>query len=564
MILIPKGNCVGRGKRERVSFQTSLWFALTTVLLLALLAFASCAQPLSSGKNTVMVPMADGIKLATDVWLPPGDGPWPVALARTPYDKNGLKGEAFNAQGIVLVSQDVRGRFASEGEARPFIADGWGEHQDGLDTARWIVAQPWCNGKIATFGGSAVGITQYLLAGTHPPGLVACYPVVACASLYNGAFFEGGVFRKSLVEGWFQLAHWPDYAMEELLAHPLYDSLWKTVDLRTRAQYVHVPMFHVGGWHDIFTQGTIDAFTALQEHGAPGARGKQHLVLGPWTHGIKQTKVGELTYPDNAKWPPDAPDEGKWIASYLLGNGLEMEALPTVWYYVMGATGEEGAPGNVWRTANVWPPTAIETPFYLAAEGSLEHTPPSKSSLQYTYDPANPVPTKGGRNLVLPAGSFDQREVENRADVLVFSTAPLETPVEVTGRVRVRLFASSTAPDTDFTAKLTDVYSDGRSMLVADGILRARFRKGFTREIPLQPGQIYRFDIDLGSTSLIFNRGHRIRVAISSSNFPRYEPNPNTGEPWRSSNRMVIATQRVWLGGAHPSCLLLPIVTNAG
>jgi len=247
---------------------------LWLLVLLAVLPLASCSsQELQAGRNTVMLPMADGVKLATDVWLPEGDGPWPVAFARTPYNKDGLKGEAFNGNGVVLVAQDTRGRFASEGEARPFFADGWGQHKDGLETAEWIAAQKWCNGKIATFGGSAVGITQYLLAGTDPPGLVACYPVVPCASLYHGAFFQGGVFRKAMVEGWYKLAQWPDYAMEEPLNHPCYDDLWKTVDLTTRAASVKVPMMHVGGWQDIFTQGTIDAFVALQTDGGEGARG---------------------------------------------------------------------------------------------------------------------------------------------------------------------------------------------------------------------------------------------------------------------------------------------------
>jgi predicted acyl esterase len=527
------------------------------LLLLLTLPLASCAQ-----KQTEMVPMADGVKLATDVWLPAGQGPWPVALARTPYNKDGIKGEAFNGNGVALVVQDVRGRGASEGEARPFFADGWGAHQDGLETAQWIVQQPWCNGKIATFGGSAVGITQYLLAGSDPPGLVACYPVVACASLYHSAFFEGGTFRKCLVEGWYKGAQWPDYAMEEPSRHTSYDDLWRTVDLNTRAASVKVPMMHVGGWHDIFTQGTIDAFTALQTRGGEGARGRQHLIMGPWAHGIKQTKVGELQYPENAVWPEGAPDEAKWMAAFLGGDGSEADRLPTVWYYVTGAAGEAGAPGNEWRTADVWPPPSAQTPFYLAPDGRLTREPPDAGELKYTYDPADPVPTKGGRNLTIPAGPFDQREVESRPDVLVFSTEPLTEPLEVTGRLTVRLFAASSARDTDFTAKLTDVYPDGRSMLVADSVLRARFREGFDREVLLEPGRTYEFTIDLQSASLILNRGHRIRVAISSSNAPRFDPNPNTGDPWRANDRTVVAEQTLRLGGDHASCILLPVANG--
>ena len=507
-----------------------------------------------------MVPMSDGIDLATDVWLPEGEGPWPVAMARTPYNKDGIKGEGFNANGIAVVAQDVRGRFASEGEARPFIADGWGEHKDGLDTATWVVDQPWCNGRIATFGGSAVGLTQYLLAGTDPPGLVACYAVVACASLYHRGFFEGGAFRKSLIEKWYELAQWPDYAMEEPLAHPTYDDHWRTVDLRTRAEFVKCPIMHVGGWHDIFTQGTIDAFLALQHEGGEGARGTQHLVMGPWAHGVKQTKVGQLQFPANAKWPADAPDEARWMASFLLDDGSAMDGLPAVWYYVMGDVDDLAAPGNVWRTADNWPPPATETHLFLASDGKLVDTAPEAGTLSYTYDPQNPVPTVGGRNLVLPSGPHDQREVEGRDDVLLFTTDPLEEPLEATGQVIGLLFASSSATDTDFTAKLTDVYPDGRSMLVADGIIRARFREGFEREVPMVPDEAYEFEVDLGSTSIIFNRGHRVRLAISSSNSPRYEPNPNTGSKWRTSEETEVARQKVWVGGERASCLLLPVV----
>lgn len=537
------------------------WLLLLLALILPL---ASCSQEWQAGKQTVMVPMADGVRLATDVWLPEGDGPWPVAMARTPYNKDGIKGEGQNANGIAVVVQDVRGRFASEGEARPFVADGWGEHKDGLDTAKWIVDQPWCNGRIATFGGSAVGITQYLLAGTDPPGLVACYAVVACASLYHGGFFEGGAFRKSLIERWYALAQWPDYAMEEPLAHPTYDDQWRTMDIRTRAGFVKCPIMHVGGWHDIFTQGTIDAFLALQERGGEGARGRQHLVMGPWSHAVKRTEVGQLQFPANAQWPDGAPDEGRWMASFLLGDGAEMDALPTVWYYVMGDVDDPDAPGNVWRTADGWPPAATETRLYLTEDGGLADSAPTPGSLAYRYDPQNPVPTVGGRNLVLPSGPHDQRSVESRDDVLVFSTPALDEPVEATGQVTVRLSASSSAKDTDFTAKLTDVYPDGRSMLIADSIIRARFRNGSDREALMQPGEVYEFAIDLGSTSMIFSRGHRIRLAISSSNSPRYEPNPNTGEAWRASSESQVADQTVYVGGDRASCVVLPVVESEG
>ncbi|HJN14673.1 MAG TPA: CocE/NonD family hydrolase, partial [Armatimonadota bacterium] len=323
---------------------TKLRGLIVLVLLsLVLLGAPGLAQDFEPGKNTVMVPMKDGVGLATDIWLPEGDGPWPVVMARTPYDKNPTAGGEFNANGMALVVQDVRGRFASEGEARPFVDDGWGKNRDGRDTAKWIVAQQWCNGEIATFGASALGMTQYLLAGNNPRGLVACYPVVACASMYHNGFYEGGAFRQALVEPWLEATGWPEYALEDSLSHPRYDALWKAIDLNTRARRVRVPMMHVGGWHDVFTQGTVDAFMALQYGGGKGARGRQHLIMGPWPHGIKTTKVGELAYPENAVWPEGAPEEMAWISAFLLSGGAGMDELPTVWYYVMGDVDAEDA-----------------------------------------------------------------------------------------------------------------------------------------------------------------------------------------------------------------------------
>jgi len=523
----------------------------------------------SPAKQTVMVPMRDGVQLATDVYLPEGEGPFPVILLRNPYNKDILVGVGADGarRGYAVVGQDTRGRFASEGENLPFVGDGWWEnHADGVDTLEWIVKQPWCNGKIGTTGGSALGITQLAMAGTGTE-LVTCQHItVAAPDLYRDAVFPGGVFKKAMIEDWLRQTHHSPDALKIWTSHPTYDDYWRERNLSLRYGKVNTPAVHIGGWYDIFAQGSIDAFIGYQMLGGPKARGRQKLVMGPWTHGVFNDRAGELTYP-NAKSPPNpVHDVWRWFDHYLKGvdNGIADE--PAVTYYVMGDVSDPNAPGNVWRTAAQWPPVeAQETPFYLHDDHSLSTTKPTNGRpLTYTYDPKDPVPTVGGPQLTLPAGPLDQRKIEQRPDVLVFTSEPLQEPLEVTGRVRVRLWAASDAPDTDFMAKLCDVYPDGRSMNVCEGILRARFRESFERETLLKPGEIYPFDIDLWSTSLIFNRGHRLRVHVTSSSAPGYDPNPNTGEPFRASDKTQVARNTIYLCAEYPSQLVLPVVAGGG
>lgn len=525
------------------------------LLLLVAVAWACLLPPVVAQQaarvETCAVPMRDGVHLATDVRLPAGDGPWPVVLLRTPY---GRKMKVGGLDEYAIVTQDVRGRFDSEGHALAFFDDGWGEHQDGLDTVKWILAQPWCNGKIGTSGGSALGITQNLLAGADPPGVLCQHILVAAGSIYHDAAYPGGAFCESLLAGWLKETKWPEDNLKLMLAHPFYDELWQQVDsiARIRERHVNIPAVHVGGWFDIFTQGTIDSFVSRSEV-APN----QWLVMGPWPHGIKR-EVGELVFPPNAvEVPKPASDVKIWFDFWLEAQDSGVRQIPRVQYYVMGACGEEGAPGNEWRTAEAWPIPATATEFFLGPDNRLlPEASGAGGSLSYEYDPAKPVPTRGGGNLNLPAGPMDQRELEKRSDVLVFSTPPLEQPVEVTGRVTVRLWASSSARDTLFTAKLCDVYPDGRSMLLCDGALRAACRESLSNPAPLEPGKIYQFNIDLGSTSIIFNKGHRIRVDISSSNAPRFAVHPNV---WGEGAPQV-AHQTIYCRGEHKSAVILPVV----
>ncbi|NUQ01243.1 MAG: CocE/NonD family hydrolase [Armatimonadetes bacterium] len=510
-------------------------------------------------KLTARVPMRDGVHLATDIYLPEeGDGPWPVILTRTPYNKAGRGDLArFTTQGYAAVAQDSRGRFGSEGQNLPFMFDGWGAQQDGVDTARWIGQQPWCNGKIGTTGGSAGGITQLLTAAAEPPHYACQIIDVATASLYHDAARIGGAYGQALLDTWLRDNHFAPEAPALMRGHETYDEFWQALNALPRAAQTTVPALLSGGWYDIFSQGTIDAFMARQYEGGAGARGNQKLLMGPWPHGRRLT-VGELTFPEQALRPP-WPTEAEWFDHWLKGIDNQVNERPAVVYYAMGACGEPGAPGHEWRTSDTWPPACTPTAWHLRADGGLTPEAAPAGERNYRYDPASPVPTRGGNNLTIPAGPMDQRPVEGRPDVLVFTSAPLTAPLEITGRVTARLWVASSAPDTDFTVKLTDVYPDGRSMLVLDGIRRMKFRNGFKQPELLTPGQVYPVEVDLWSTSLVFNRGHRLRVVVSSSNYPRFDANPNTGAPAGQPTTPRVASNTLFLGGERPSQVILPV-----
>ncbi len=520
-------------------------------LVAALICAGLIAPEIFAAPTTYMVEMRDGVHLATDVYLPrQGDGPWPVMLGRTPYDKRSSSDLSFfTSSGIAVVVQDVRGRYGSEGEAIPFVNDGWGALQDGYDTVEWIRAQDWCNGKVATIGASAGGMTQMQLAGSAPEGLVGQLISVAPLSIYHTTMYNGGVFRKILTEGWLSGTKWPTDVLELIKSHPTYDDYWRVQNLGERVEHVDWPVTLVGGWFDIFQQGTIDAFTEIQTRGGPNARNNVHLIVGAWTHGVNNTKVGDLTFPEKAKMPSAWPETDDWFDAWLFDEPLSPEP-PSVLYYTMGEIpyGRD-IPGHEWRSADTWPPPqSQEIPFYLTELGDLHRDTPQTASLGYSYDPKQPVPTVGGQNLILPAGSFDQREVEEREDVLVFTTPVLEEPLEVTGHLTAVLYVSTSAQDADFSVRLSDVYPDGRSMLLTDGIRRLSFRNSFSETEAVVPGEVYRLEVDLWSTSMVFNEGHSIRIAVTSSNTPRYEPNPHASE------------QTVYLGGDRASHVLLPLV----
>ena len=513
-------------------------------------------------RQTFRIPMRDGVLLATDAYLPAGTGPFPVVLTRTPYSRvNARDSSSFTRYGLVYVVQDMRGRFDSKGVNLPFVGCGWGEHQDGVDTLAWLRQQPWCNGKIGTVGGSAGGITQNLLAGAAPAGLAVQYISVAAANLYADAAYIGGAFRKADIEGWTTNNKFDPRGLELMRAHPYYDDYWQNFDTTLKFSVMTVPAVHLGGWFDMFAQATLDEFVGRQHHGAPGSRGTQKIVMGPWTHGLGKMPVGDLTFPGSSI--PKDIDAGRWWEHYLFGitNGVETE--PAVTYYTMGDAIMPGAPGNVWRHADDWPVPATETALYFTRDGQLAAAKPSVSGdapVEFTFDPANPCPTLGGNNLNIDRGPRNQNPIEKRGDVVVFTSAPLAEPVEVTGRVRVNVFVSSSAVDSDLSVRLCDVYPDGKSYLIAEGMLRLRCRNSFEKPELLTPGKIEEVRVDCWSTSIVFNKGHCIRATVTSSNYPRFDINPGTGRPWADGGETVKQTNRIYCDAAHASRLLLPVV----
>ncbi len=526
---------------------------------------------LPSNKSTELLLMRDGsTHLATDVYRCRAAGTDPTILVRTVYDKDSSADTAFYTLfGYGAVVQDSRGRFDSEGIDPVFRDDAWGANQDGYDTIEWIAAQPFSDGQVGMIGGSALGITQYLTAGAAPSSLKCCYAVVGTGNLYDGGFFTGGVFRKYMIEGWLA-GQGSLHFLPEVEAHPNLDAWWDEVDITQRISHVEVPIFHVAGWFDIFQEGATRGFHDLQSGGAPGALGEQKLLIGPWTHSGMYAQVqGELVFPPNAASDDGFADALRFFDYWMKGIDDGYTSLPAVRYYVMGDVDDPQAPGNEWRDSDVWPPPATAAAFYMLPNGRLQRSPgppaalarpKGAKSVSYLYDPDDPAPTLGGANLILPAGPHDQRSVEQRDDVVAFTTAPLTRPLEVTGHVIAELFVSSSAPDTDFMVKLCDVYPDGRSMLIQEGAARARHWRGYRNENLLQPGQVYPLQVDLWSTSIVFNTGHRIRVSVTSSNDPRYDPNPNTGEPFRQHTHQVPATNTLHCSSTSASRVLLPIV----
>jgi predicted acyl esterase len=513
---------------------------LAAALLLVGKPIASAQAEVDLGPITEcheMIPMRDGQRLSAYLYFPPGDGPWPAVFEQRYADIRGAgtrKAAADLAKcGYVVALVNYRGTHESEGTWVGYRALGWGELKDGYDTCEWLAAQKWCSGKIGTLGSSQGGYAQNFLAVTQPPHLVCQYMVDTGLSLFQEGYRIGGTTRPERFKSLAANCRNPEdnaRLLEEWFRHPHYDDYWRDEDCSLHFAKMNVPCFTIGSWYDFMNQGSIASFQGRQHQGGPNSRGRQQLIIGPWLHGRlnKGSKVGDLVYPENATWP-ELAHMVRWFDHYLKGvdNGVERE--PTVRYYVMGAVGEEGAPGNTWRTAADFPPQAKLTPLFLLAGGGLSGKSPGADggSTSYISDPLHPMEIPG---TAFP-GAKDARAFEQQAEVRTFTTEPLTEPVEWTGRIRAELFVSSTAKDTDFIVRVSDVYPDGRSILICDYPWRARYREGLVHEALLKPGEPTKLAFDVGWISQIFNRGHRIRVTIASTGAPLYEPNPQTGEP---------------------------------
>ena len=483
------------------------------------------------------IPMRDGVKLSAFAFRPEGEGRWPVLLEqRYANGANPAVREQFSKlarHGYVVVLANFRGSQESEGVWQGYRALGWGELKDGYDLVEWLAAQPWSTGKVGTFGSSQAGFAQNFLAVTQPPHLVAQYMIDTGLSLFHEGYRIGGATRPQRFLEMEKVCRVPAHnraLMDEWFKHPTYDAYWADEDCTRFFDRMNVPCFTIGSWYDFMCVGSVESYLGRQHRGGPQSRGTQQLLIGPWLHGrVKNVNVtNELTYPENARFDLDA-HLIRWFDHYLKGidNGVERE--PTVRYYTMGAVGHTGAPGNEWRTATDWPVPATPTPFYLNADHSLTRNKPKSadSVVSLAADPLHPASIPG---RAFP-GAKDAREFEKQADVLTFTSDPLVQPMEWTGKVTAELFLSSDAPDTDIVVRISDVYPDGRSMLVMDYIRRVRYREGYDHEVFLKPGEVVPVNFDVGWLSLIFAEGHSIRVTVASTGTPFYEPNPNTGEP---------------------------------
>lgn len=533
---------------------------------------------LASAQMHVRVPMRDGVRLCTNVFRPSKSGRLPALLTRTPYGKPVAATpnlRVFLDRGYVVVAQDVRGRFDSEGAFVPVAQ----EMADGEDTIDWIVRQPWSDGQVGMFGGSYPGIAQWRAALSGHPALKAIAPIMAGWDEYTDRYYSpGGAFKPAHRLVWLaenmRLPYFPMPDFTKLVAHrplrtsdqtatgrtinfyrtavdhPSYDDYWRAFSTRENIDKVKVPVLIFSGWYDNYVESDLAAFQSLRGRGRAA-----RIVVGPYGHNMSQQMPDEDYSP--AARPPVRMMEAQWFDEWMMKHP-PAPAEPPARLYLTGA--------NIWQNEEAWPPLRMTPrPYYLNSAGRLSLEPPRKAEVHlYVYDPALPVPTRGGAVCCnfkfLPWGPADQRPIGSRPDILVFETEPLSAGVEATGPVQAVLFVSTSAPDTDFTAKLVDVGPDGRQRLLCDGILRLRYRNGLEKAEMLPPGQVARIVIPAGVTSHVFRPGHRIRLDISSSNFPRFDRNPNTGRPVADETEWRQAQQSVWQGGRRASHLVLPVV----
>ena len=554
----------------------------------------------------VKVPMRDGTVLDAMIWRPAAPGRYPVLVERVAYElawRCAKNGEYYARHGYVVVGQSVRGTFDSEGSFDLLRDDGWGDNQDGYDAIEWAASQPWSNGRVGMLDGSYSGNTQYLVVPTRPPHLRALFVRQASGDLRDVVMFTGGAHR---------LASWRDFLVRSILVpqlgkragvlsdtatrlrveqaaqeiqasfwhlplkswplvegladwywntldHPDDGPYWSSVSLAKVVSEVDTPIFHLSSWYDFFLNGVLRAFTGIRAQGQSAAcRESQRLIVGPWLHGVPfvgQRLVGDLDFGPEAAFDLHAW-RLRWYDHWLKGieNGV-MDG-PRVRLFLMST--------NRWLRLDEWPPSEVSyCPLHLVGgaedgQGGLTFDAPPVDDAPdtFAYDPAEPVPSQ---NLEPAPQPVDCRSIEDR--VLLYTSEPLTEDVHVVGPISAVLHASSSAPDTDWVVRLCDVWPDGRSILVCDGILRARYRGSQTDPSLLEPGQVYRFEVNMRATAQTFLAGHRIRIHVTSSDFPRYDRNLNTGGPFGEETEWQVATNTVYHDALHPSHLRLPVMS---
>lgn len=552
----------------------------------------------------IPVPMRDGVNLSADIWLPDssqGDGPWPVLLLRTIYDNQEARyigwTREFTARGYAVVMQDCRGRGDSDGDWEPYVC----ELYDGYDTHEWIGEQEWCDGNVGTFGLSYPGFTQTLPATLRSKYLKAVAPIASQQDNYghhrvNGVIHHNVSFAflnmlgrsmqyeslKHFDQDTFFFALPIETAMESVssthpyfagvVAHEQYDEWWSSYSLRDKYDQVAIPSLFITGWFDSLSNENFKLFIGWSKNArTEDARRKTKLLVGPWSHQIApwgRVPMGENgEYADRTFGKQALSDviemHTHWYDQQLKGIDTGVDDEAPIRLFLMGA--------NEWRDEYEWPLERTNwTKYYLGGEGdaagaggtlSTESQPANSETEKFTYDPANPVPSLGSQYQTFDfCGPHDRSELQKRADVLTFTTEPLDEDTEVTGPIRATIWASSDAVDTDFTAVLTDLEPDGKAIALCEGIVRARFRNGTDNPEMMTPGDIYEFEIDMWNTSNMFKKGHCIRVEISSSNFPRYNRNLNSGNPIATDTEITIANQTIYHDAEHPSHVTLPVI----
>ena len=518
-------------------------------------------EKIAEGATEVLAPMRDKVKLAGNLYLPEGEGPFPSIVTRTPYGKDAMElfsdpraARKYTKAGYAYLVQDTRGKGRSEGHYGGFTDD----RNDGYDTIEWMARQSWCNGKVGITGASAMGITANMAAIANPPHLVCAFVIVAG----NDTAFIGGAFKQRDMGDWNRGQGVAEERIRSSAASYLATALSVTGDVLHNAHFIHIPIYNYGGWYDLFSVGNVRNFQALQNHGSRGARGAQKLEMGPFGHG---DMAGDLAYPNGSELLKGATDEIRWFDHWLRGvdNGI-MDEPPVRIYMMASARKGELSPKNRWvRFAN-WPPAPRIVDYFLHGDGSLSRTAPTEASASraYDFDPANPVPTHGGSNLTFEKGPMDQRPIGERPDYLRFQTEVLDQDVVIAGPVSLELWASTDGPDTDFMVKLVDVYPDGYEAIVLDSALRTRYRHGRSRDdvAMMTPGAPEKLTLDLWDTAITFEAGHRIAVHVTSSNSPRFDINPNTGELPGRGVATRVARNAIHLDAAHPSAIRLPVI----